>query len=373
MKIIILGAGMVGRAIAYDLAKDFDVTSVDINQESLDVVSRFGVKTINANLKEFSNLPEMVKPYDLVISCVPGYMGYKTIESIIVAKKPCVDISFMPEDFMELNELAIKNNVTVITDCGVAPGIPNLVLGYHNKKMSVSNFFYMVGGLPKARNYPFQYKAPFSPIDVLEEYTRPARCKENGEIITKPALSEPEIFRFDNVGDLEGFNTDGLRSLLDTMEHIPNMKEKTLRFPGHIDVIKILKSSGFFSTSPIQVGNSNVVPMEVTSKILFNDWKLEPNEPEFTIMRIIISGEENGKTKTITYNLYDEYEPVSKQWSMARTTGYTATAAANLLIMGMFSKKGVFPLELVGDNEDCFGFMMKYLNDRNVIYTKTES
>jgi saccharopine dehydrogenase-like NADP-dependent oxidoreductase len=157
------------------------------------------------------------------------------------------------------------------------------------------------------------------------------------------------------------------------MEHIPNMKEKTLRFPGHIDVIKILKSSGFFSTSPIQVGNSNVVPMEVTSKILFNDWKLEPNESEFTIMRIIISGEENGKTKTITYNLYDEYEPVSKQWSMARTTGYTATAAANLLIMGMFSKKGVFPLELVGDNEDCFGFMMKYLNDRNVIYTKTES
>jgi saccharopine dehydrogenase-like NADP-dependent oxidoreductase len=368
MKIIILGAGMVGRAIAFDLSKKFDVTSVDISQSALDKVSIHGVKTVKFDLSQYANLPELVSNFDLAVSCVPGFMGYKTVQSLIKSKKPVVDISFMPEDFMQLNQDAINAGVPVITDCGVAPGMPNLILGYYNSRMDVTDFFYMVGGLPKARNYPFQYKAPFSPIDVIEEYTRPARCKENGKIITKPALSEPELFRFDQVGDLEGFNTDGLRSLLDTMHHIPNMKEKTLRYPGHIALIQALKATGFFSTEAIDVNGSKVIPMEVTTKVLFTDWALKPNEPEFTAMRVILKGIDKGKTKTITYDLFDEYDPKTQQWSMARTTGYTATAAVNLIANGKFSKPGVFPLELVGENEVCFNYVLKYLKDRGVIY-----
>jgi saccharopine dehydrogenase-like NADP-dependent oxidoreductase len=325
-----------------------------------------------ADLSHTEVISKLVENFDLAVSCVPGFMGFKTVEALIHAQKPTVDISFMPEDFMLLNELAIKNNVPVITDCGVAPGMPNLILGYHNTRMQVTDFFYMVGGLPKSRNYPFQYKAPFSPIDVIEEYTRPARCKENGVVLTKPALSEPQLYRFDQIGDLEGFNTDGLRSLLSSMEHIPNMKEKTLRYPGHIDLIQVLKSTGFFSTNPIKVGNTSVMPIDVTSKILINDWELKPNEPEFTVMRVEIKGIENGTKKTITYDLYDEYDPASEQWSMARTTGYTATAAVNLMATKKFTKSGVFPLELVGDNEDCFKSVMDYLKERNVIYRKTE-
>jgi saccharopine dehydrogenase-like NADP-dependent oxidoreductase len=368
MKIIVLGAGMVGKAIAFDLSKNFEVTSADISKTALDKVAQYGVKIINADLSDFTVIAELVKEFDLVVSCVPGYMGYKTVNAIIEAKKPVVDISFMPEDFMTLNDMALKAGIPVIADCGVAPGMPNLILGYYNQLMKITDFFYMVGGLPKVRNYPFQYKAPFSPVDVLEEYTRPARYKENGKIVIKPAMSDTELFRFDRVGDLEGFNTDGLRSLLVTMEHISNMKEKTLRYPGHIDIIKVLNSSGFFSNEPMPLGKDQISPMEMTSKILFKEWKLETNEPEFTVMRIIIKGLLNGKDKTVTYDLYDEFDPLTEQWSMARTTGYTATAAVNLIAKGLFNKSGVFPLELVGENPECFTFVMEYLKERGVVY-----
>ena len=370
MKIIILGAGMVGKAIAFDLSKKHAVTSADINAEALKEVEKFGVKTILADLSNFSSLHELVNDFDLVVSAVPGFMGYKTIEALIACGKNVVDISFMPEDFMVLNKMAVEKNVTVITDCGVAPGMPNFILGYHNNEMQIDDFFYMVGGLPKNRNFPFQYKAPFSPIDVLEEYTRPARCIENSILTTKPALSEPEIFRFEKIGDLEGFNTDGLRSILETMKHIPNMKEKTLRYPGHIDLIKALKASGFFSNSPVETGQQSIVPMEFTAKILFNDWKLLPNEPEFTVMRVILKGKKNGIPKTVTYDLYDEYDAQTQQWSMARTTGYTATAAVNLLADGLFTKAGVFPPELVGSEKGCFEYILNYLRERNVNYKK---
>ena len=98
-----------------------------------------------------------------------------------------------------------------------------------------------------------------------------------------------------------------------TMKHIPNMKEKTLRYPEHISLISALKSAGFFSTNPMNYNNQHVIPLEVTSKILIDQWKLKPNEPEFTVMRIIIKGEKSGVNETVTYNLYDEYNPQTQQ------------------------------------------------------------
>lgn len=368
MKIVVLGAGMVGRAMAYDLANDYDVTSVDVNHENLSQVGTYGVQTILSDLADSSKVKEIVKDFDLVVCAVPGFMGFNTVKACIEAKKSVVDISFMPEDFLELDQLAKDEGVTVLADFGVAPGMPNIILGYHNQQMEVTDFFYMVGGLPKVRNYPYQYKAPFSPVDVLEEYTRPARCMQNGKVVTKPAMSEVEMYRFPTLGDLEGFNTDGLRSLLKTMAHIPNMMEKTLRYPGHINIIKTLSASGFFSDEPIRLNGVDVSPIALTSKILFDEWKLQPNEPEVTVMRVIISGNKNGAAATVTYDLYDEYDPATQQWSMARTTGYTATAGVNLLASSKFSKHGVFAPEMVGEAPGCFNSIMDYLDQRRVKY-----
>ena len=370
MQIAILGAGMVGRTMAIDLAKDFSVTSFDVSEQSLQLLAQKNqsVTTVLTDLSDYGNYKMLLKDFDFIISAVPGFMGYKTLAAAIRAQKNVIDISFFPEDALQLDALAKENNVTAIVDCGVAPGMSNLILGYHNARMKIESFDCMVGGLPKKRTKPFEYKAPFSPIDVLEEYTRPARYVENGHIVVKPALSDAVLIDFEKVGTLESFNTDGLRSILFTMKHIPNMKEKTLRYPGHIDLMKGLIRAGFLNTVPVNFKGQQITPLEFTSALLFDQWKLGTTEEEFTLMTIAIKGE----GKTVNYFLYDEYDTATHTSSMSRTTGYTATAVLNMMMNSLFTAKGVFPPELVGNNESCFNFILKYLRERNVIYTKTE-
>lgn len=372
-KIIILGAGMVGRAMAIDLSAKYDVKSVDIDTDALKILSQnYSIETEKLDVTNADLLSKAINDFDLVISAVPGFLGLQTMKNVIKNKKNLVDISFLPEDVLYLDQMAKDHNVTVIMDCGVAPGMPNIIAGYHNELMEIKNFEYMVGGLPIVRKFPFEYKAPFSPCDVIEEYTRPARYVENHKKIVKPAMSDTELIEFDHVGTLEAFNSDGLRSLIETLSNIPNMKEKTLRYPGHIKMIQALKAAGFLDSKAIKVKEQSVVPFDVTSEILFNSWKLGPEDKEFTIMRIILQGTENGIEKEIVYDLFDEYDTETKISSMARTTGYTATAASDMLLENVFTQKGMFPPELVGKNPKCFEFILKYLKERNINYFKTE-
>jgi saccharopine dehydrogenase-like NADP-dependent oxidoreductase len=368
-KIIVLGAGMVGRAMAADLARAHTVTSADINETALRELSdAHPVSPLPLDISELSLLQKTVSEFDLVIGAVPGFMGYRTLEAVIDAGKSIVDISFCPEDALVLDSLARERDVTAIVDMGVAPGMGNVILGHHDAHMTVQSFECLVGGLPKKRKWPFAYKAPFSPVDVIEEYTRPARYVENGTVVTRPALSDAELVQFDEVATLEAFNTDGLRSLLATMPHIPNMKEKTLRYPGHIKLIKALQAAGFFATEPIKIKDAEFSPLEFTSRILIDEWKLSCEDPEFTVMRVTIAGEEDGQARQYLYQLYDEYDAATQTSSMARTTGYTCTAGAELVLQGLYSEKGVSPPEYVGRHDDCFEFIMRYLALRGVNY-----
>ena len=368
MTIAILGTGMVGKAMAVDLAKNYEVTCFDVSRENLEEVQLRdpSIKVAANDLTDFKLYPDFLQPFDIVITAVPGHMGFKTLEAVIGACKNVVDISFFPEDALLLQDLAKKNEVTAITDCGVAPGFSNLVLGRYNEEMAISSFTCYVGGLPKERKPPFQYKAPFSPVDVIQEYVRPARMVEDGKIVTKPALTDKETIVFDEIGELEAFNTDGLRTLLYTMHHIRDMKEKTLRYPGHLDTIIALQQAGFFDTTPLRFEEVDISPLDFTSRILLKEWKLEPDEEEFTIMKVIIKGQQGGKTKTVQYDLLDRFDTKTLTSSMARTTGYTCTAAVNLLAKGMFNEKGIMPPELVGKHKDCFDFIVDYLKERGV-------
>jgi lysine 6-dehydrogenase len=367
-KVVVLGAGMVGRAIALDLSHDYEVLATDIDASALDQLKRMGsVPVRQVDLSDAEMLNELVAPFDLVVSAVPGFMGWNTLNTVICAGKNLVDISFLPEDVLPLDVLAKKHGVTAITDCGVAPGIPNILAGYHYKKTKIERFEYMVGGLPRVRTLPFEYKAPFSPCDVIEEYTRPARMVEGGKIVAKPAMSDQELVDFEEVGTLEAFNSDGLRSLLYTLPGIPEMKEKTLRYPGHIDKIKFLRDAGFFDLQTMEVNKKPFVPFEVTSEILKKAWLLSPHEEEFTIMQILFEFEEGATPNRIEYRLFDRYDPVTEISSMARTTGYTCTAAANMVLKGMIQKKGLFPPETALSEEHLVQFLLKYLNDRNVV------
>ncbi len=370
-KIIVLGGGMVGSAMCADLSSDFEVTCADYSSEVLkSIESKQKIKTIQCDFSKTEEVKKVIEPFDLVIGAVPGFLGFEVLKTIIESKKNCVDISFFPEDALLLDELAKKNNVTVVIDCGVAPGMCNMMAGYHFKRMKMTSYECLVGGLPVVRTKPYEYKAPFSPIDVIEEYTRPARYIQDGKLITKEALSEPELLQFEQVGTLESFNTDGLRSLALTMPGVPNMKEKTLRYPGHIDLMRIFRESGLFSKEKIKTKNAEVSPLEVFSKLLFKEWKYQPGEEDFTIMRVTVEGEEGNQQVKYVYTLYDRFNKETGVMSMARTTGYTATAAVRLVLGDKFTRKGISPPEFVGEDQACFDYVVKYLEERKVFYKK---
>lgn len=366
-KVCVLGSGMVGSAMAIDLSRRFKITVADKSQDHLSQLVKLGIPTVVTDLSKSENVAQVVSEADLVICAVPGFMGYKTLEYVINAGKNVVDISFFPEDAYNLDAKAKAKNITAIVDMGVAPGMDNFLLGHHVRKMEVTDFKCYVGGLPKLRSHPFQYKAPFSPVDVLEEYTRPARYIENSHLIVKPALTDPEYLEFEGIGTLEAFNTDGLRTIMRNIT-APNMIEKTLRWPGHIDLMRALIKAGFLDTNKIQIGKVKISPMDFTSHILFENWRLQPGDLEFTVMRVEIVGNENGQRVKYVYDVYDETDIATGTSSMARTTGYTATAVASLFLEGLFNEKGIIAPEMLPINDTIFDYVMDYQLQRNIYY-----
>ncbi|MCB0804672.1 MAG: saccharopine dehydrogenase NADP-binding domain-containing protein [Bacteroidales bacterium] len=370
-KVIVLGGGLVGGPMAMDLAhgNEFDVTVADINPDIKNKFKRFqNIKTIQSDLSDQQTLKELVSNFDLVLSAVPGFMGFRTLKAIIEAGKNVIDIAFFPEDLFELDDLAKKHNVIAISDIGVAPGMSNLLTGYADSMLDkTEKVVIYVGGLPKVRQWPWEYKAVFSPVDVIEEYTRPARYIENGQEIVKPALTDPELLDFEGIGTLEAFNSDGLRSLAKTIK-AGNMIEKTLRYPGHISFIKVLQSTGFFDTNTIEVNGQQVIPMDVTTALLFPNWKLGEGEEDITVMKVEVSGIKQGGKYIFTWNLFDVYDKTSAVHSMARTTGYTATMALRMINKGYYSTTGVSAPEFIGRDHACVNFILEGLKERGIVY-----
>ncbi len=374
MKITVLGCGLVGSAIARDLVAEdhFEVTAADLSREALGKLTlQVPVRTIEADLKHADRVATIIEDCDLVVCAVPGFMGYSTLARVVEAGKNVVDISFFSEDPFSLDELARKRNVTAVVDCGIAPGLSNIIAGYLQTRMDrIDRFVCYVGGLPKVRQWPYEYKAVFSPRDVLEEYTRPARIVEFGQDVERAALSEVELRDFPKVGTLEAFNTDGLRSLRRTMD-IPFMKEKTLRYPGHANVMRIFRDSGFFRTDTIEVDGRQVSPIAVTSKLLFEQWKLREGEEDFTVFQVVVEGHKGNNRICHTYNLLDEFDRTTQTTSMARTTGYTCTIVVRQVLDGLFTQKGICPPEFVGRTEGCFGHLLREYAKRNILLEET--
>jgi saccharopine dehydrogenase-like NADP-dependent oxidoreductase len=372
-KVIVLGGGMVGSAIAADLCNEFDVTIADKNEPGLEYLKTlYPVKTITSDLTEDINTKNLVKDFNLVVSAVPGEIGFETLRTIISAGKDVVDISFFERDPFELEELAKVMNVTAVLDCGVAPGLSNIILGNHNEWMEVQSYECYVGGLPYKRKWPFEYKAFFSPGDVIQEYIRPARYVSNEQIVTVEALSDPELIEFDEVGTLEAFNTDGLRTLIKTMK-IPNMIEKTMRYPGHKELMKVFRDSGFFSDEELMINDQSIRPVDLTSKLLFKHWKPQKDEDEFTIMRLVIKGKEGETVKEYVYEIFDRFDRETGISSMARTTGYTCTAVARLLLEGNLENKGISPPENIGAIPGYCDRILNMLRQKNINIRVTEN
>lgn len=372
MKITVLGTGRVGSAIIYDLARDFDVTAVDQSSIALDIAaSKAAILCIQTDIQKEGALSSAIDDCDLVICAVPGFMGFETVKRVIERGKNIVDISFFGEDAFELEEMAQSQGVTAVVDCGVAPGLCNIILGHASQVFdSIDGYTCSVGGLPVERTWPYEYKTVFSPVDVLEEYTRPARLVENGREVVMPALSGVEQIDFPGIGVLEAFNTDGLRTLIKTMD-IPNMKEKTLRYPGHAELMRVFKESGFFNKEIINVKGQQMRPLDLTAKLLFEQWQMSEGDEDITVMQVAVEGNKSGKTIRKTFELLDRYDFKTKTTSMARTTGYTCTIVARQILSGQIEIKGICPPEYVGQTKGCYENLMSEFKKRNIIIEET--
>ena len=368
MQIAVIGSGMVGSLIATELSKDYEITVFDNSENNLKELvnsnKNIKLKVMDVNCRLFE---EEIRDYQLAINCLPGFMGFNILEKLITLGISCTDISFMPENCLELSDLALKHKCTIIPDAGVAPGLSNLIIGHIVANNDITEIRTMVGGLPKKKKPPWNYKAPFSPIDVIEEYTRPARIRIEGQIEIRDALTDIQNFEVEGIGELEAFLTDGLRTLLSSDEkisEIPNLLEYTIRYPGHAQLIKELISNGEFSNEIIDFNGKKITKKEKTSQKLFDEWKLSKNEDEFTFM-IISATKKDGSE--INYTVYDE---TTEGWSsMARTTGLTACAFAKLIIENKISQIGIICPETLGQNKINYDFILNFLKEKNIRIT----
>jgi len=354
--------------MAIDLCKDptQEVVSVDINQKVLeDLAGKHPVQIRVEDLSSATGIKNAIKDADIVIGSVPYSIGFSMLETVIRAGKDIVDMSYFSDDPFSLDKLAKANGVSAVVDCGVAPGMANIILGNHMRTMKVSNYECYVGGVPKSRLTPLAYKSPFPVHEVLEEYAAYGTSVENGKVFSKAMLSEPMMIEMDKVGTMAGLNSEGLRTLLQTTD-IPNMLEKTLRYPEHVEHMRTFMELGFFQTDPLKVGKNIVEPIEVMATLLEPHWKYEEGEADLTVMKLVISGNENGEEVSYTYELYDEYDPVNDTPSMARTTGYTCNAVCRLILDGLYSQKGISPPEYIGLVDGSWENVDRYLKDRNV-------
>ena len=285
---------------------------------------------------------------------------------MIEAGRDVVDISFFPEDAFELDEMARARDVRAVVDAGVAPGLSNMILGYLEGAMEeTESFSCVVGGLPVRRDPPWEYRALFSPRDVIEEYVRPARLRRSGQDLVLPALDELEGVEIEGVGVLEAFLTDGLRTLLRTVD-TPTLVEKTLRYPGHAAKVKSLRDSGFFRTTPLEVNGQVVRPLDLSAKLLEDVWCMQDGEADLTVMRVDVLGREGDERVRQCYELLDRYDPESGVSSMARTTGYTCTALVRWLLKGGWDRPGIIPPEVLARDPACFPFVRARLAERGV-------
>jgi saccharopine dehydrogenase-like NADP-dependent oxidoreductase len=369
-KITLLGCGLVGSVIARDLAADEHVTvlATDASESSLrrlEGLPRIEVR--QADLSSANAIREVVASADAVVGAVPGWMGFEMLRTVIEAGKPISDISFAPENTLELDGLAKQHGVTAVVDCGVSPGLSNLAIGRAVHQLTeAGRAVIYVGGLPAERYWPFEYRSVFSPTDVIEEYTRPARLREAGQVVVREALTEVELLDFAGIGTLEAFNTDGLRTLLDTID-VPWMKEKTLRYPGHVDRMRMLREMGLFSDEPVTVDGTEVIPRRLTEKLMFGMWSRPEKEPELTVLRVVVDGRDaEGRSRAYQYDLIDRTDPATGMTSMARTTGFPCAIMARMLADGTYADPGVRPMELFASNDTVYNRLLAELDSRGV-------
>jgi len=373
MKVLIVGCGNIGSVAAEDLAKSISSIQVVVADKSetraKEVAEKIGkenVSWIQLDVMNPSKLGNALKDFDLVMGFLPGKLGYRLTEACIDAGKDSVDVSFMAENPLTLTDNAIKANVTIVPDCGLAPGISNILVGHAASELDkVQAVHIMVGGLPEKPVPPLGYVVTWSPENLIDEYMRKAKIVEEGKIVEVEALSGLEEVNFPELGKVEAFYTDGLRTLPHTITDAPDMWEKTLRYSGHAEKVKLLKALGFFEEEQIDIDSVSVSPRKLTAK-LFERKLRKPEVKDIVALKVEVSGVKNGRQTRYIYHLLDYYDEKLGITAMARTTAYTASIVAQFMLKKALKEKGVVPTEIIGKNSELFQLFLDELKKRGI-------
>jgi lysine 6-dehydrogenase len=380
MKVLIIGCGNIGSVSAQDLVKSVPSTEIvvaDKNEKrAKDVAEKIEKDNVSWTGLDTSNHGELVntlKGFDLAMGFLPGKLGYGLCKACIDAGKDLVDVSYMAENPMTLNASAAKAGVTIVPDCGLAPGISNVLVGHAVGKLDeVKAVHVMVGGLPEKPVPPLGYTITWSPESLIDEYTRKVVIVKKGRKVEIEALSGVEAITFPKVGELEAFYTDGLRTLLYTMENVEEMWEKTLRYLGHAEKIKAFQTLGFFDEKKIDVEGVNVSPRKLTVKLIGEKlWK--PEVKDIVVLKVEVVGVENGKKTSYSYHLLDNYDKKQGITAMARTTAYPASIVAQLMLKKAVKEKGVVPPEKIGMDKKLFSQFSDGLKKRGIKVSETRA
>ena len=350
MRILLLGAGRQGFTILQTL-KGFgfdNITVVDVHPENLERAKGLGTRCILLDVRD-EKIGEIFKQHDLIIDSLPARFGFEIMPRAVEEGIPIIDIAYTEEDPLLLDEKAKEHGMFVIPDAGFAPGISNLLVGYGlSLWKNIKKICIKVGGIPLKPHPPLNYNITWSPEDLIAEYTRPVRIKKDNKITEVEALSGIETEYFEEVGYLESFYTDGLRTLLKTVKDIPELEEKTLRYRGHAEIFRILRELHLLENAH----------MSNTLKALMKEFRKSSVE-DIALLRVEFYVEEGVKR----FELIHKYNFKEKRTAMSELTGFTPAILAKMYKEGRIKKKGVIPLEILGqDKEFAEGFLKELSN-----------
>lgn len=351
----IFGSGLMGSAIARDLAKSKlvdEVSVYDIDRKRLEALARAensGKLSLKIHdVRRRLDTVRLLKRSDVGVGALPHGLSEYAIQSTIRAGVNFVDLIFgWRFGQREIHSAARKKGITVVPACGLAPGLSNiLAMAAADEMDRVDEVHIKVGGIPERPKPPLNYRIVFSFEAVLEEYLRKARIVKNGKVTDVPALTGLERVTFrPPIGTCECFYTDGLSTLVQTLKGVREMDEKTIRWPGHVAQIRTLIECGLLETDPVSFDGKFIVPRAFVGKMLSDRMSLG-NEKDQTLLRIDVAGKRDSKSVHHRYEMIDHYDTKQRMSSMARTTAFPCSIAAQMLGRGEVIRKGLVPPEL---------------------------
>lgn len=344
MKILVLGGGQQGRVIAGDLATSMphaQVDVADIRKPQLPELAN--LKWVKADLADPTATARKLHGYDLAVGALPSRFGFGALKAAIDAGCPIVDVSFCAEDPLTLEADARRAAISILPDCGLAPGLTSLCAGRAAARGTPDEIVMYVGGVAQDRERPYGYVVTWSLEDLLEEYVRPARIVRGGKQLTLPAFDELSTIEVEGVGTMESFLSDGLRTLIRTMPDVPEMSERTLRWPGHAAKVKPIVAAGRF----------------------LDEFRNKCVETPARDLVAMVTNVRWG-TREARATLVDRYDEATGLTAMSRTTALTTSAVAQWVAGGGAYEPGVTPLETVGRDQRAYNFITKALAGKGV-------